>query len=307
MKSKIDFIENFHSYLLTEKRVSKNTFIAYKQDVQQLVGYLQSRKVSVVECKKKNLTAFLLDLKKKNGATAKTISRKISSIKLLFFFLNQRFAIENIAKSLLFPKIEKSLPSYLSEQEVLKLLTAANIDNSDKGIRNKVMLYVLYATGMRVTELVHLSWHQIQFDAGFIKLTGKGNKDRFIPLPQNIIELLRYFRDHIYSKLVPADDVIKNKTDQFLFTTQYNSTTKPITRQSFWGILRKILFHAQIFKNISPHSLRHSLATHLLKKGADIRSLQLLLGHESISTVQIYTHLHDEELRKVYHEKHPRA
>ena len=306
MKSKVDFIEHFHIYLLAEKRVSKNTFLAYKQDLRQFCAYLQEKKLATTTCKKRDITFFLKGLKRK-GSSAKTLSRKISTLKLFFDFVSKRFDTINIAKQIQFPKIEKTLPSYLSETEVQNLLAAANKVNTDKGIRNKVMLYVLYATGMRVSELVSLTAGQIQFDTGFIRLSGKGNKERFVPLPQNILDLLRYYLNQVHSKLLPKTEESASNEPGYLFATSYNGSVKPISRQSFWVILKKILHSARIFKNISPHSLRHSLATHLLKKGADMRSLQLLLGHENISTVQVYTHLRNEELRKVYDKKHPRA
>lgn len=306
MKSKVDFTEHFHVYLLTEKRVSKNTFLAYKQDLAQFCRYLQEKKLTSDTCKKRDITFFLKRLKRK-GSSAKTLSRKISSLKLFFDFISKRFNVKNIAKQVQFPKIEKSLPSYLSEKEIQHLLAAANKDNTDKGIRNKVMLYVLYATGMRVSELVSLTSSQIQFDTGFVRLSGKGNKERFVPIPQNILDLLSYYLKHTYHKLLPQAKELGFAKPAYLFATSYKGSIKPISRQSFWVILKKILHNAHIFKSISPHSLRHSLATHLLKKGADMRSLQLLLGHENISTVQVYTHLRNEELRKVYDKKHPRA
>ena len=171
------------------------------------------------------------------------------------------------------------------------------------------MVYLLYASGMRVSELVSLTTEQIQFDTGFVSLMGKGNKERMVPLPKNVLELLRYFLDHIYPKLMPKPKEGKElkKDKNYLFFSAYAGQLKPISRQSFWIILKKILAKACIYKDISPHTLRHSLATHLLKSGANIRSLQQLLGHEQISTVQIYTHLEKSHVRRVYDKKHPRA
>ena len=302
----IDYIAQFHSFLLTEKRVSKNTFMAYKSDIDQLVAFLQRNKIEINTCKKKDLKLFLKKLRD-DGLKAKTVSRKISSIKFFFEFLNLHFSVPHVARSLVFPKVEKKLPSYLTEKEIKKLLIAANRDNSNKGIRNKVMLYLMYATGMRVSELVSLTIDQILFDDGVIKLSGKGNKERIVPLPHNILELLQHYLDTVYYKLVPERFLDVARRKNFLFVACYNNTIKALSRQSFWMILKKILTKASIFKNISPHSLRHSLATHLLKNGADIRSLQLLLGHENLSTVQIYTHLENNELREIYDKKHPRA
>jgi len=344
MTKNSDQIAHFHAYLLTEKRVSGNTFAAYSKDIEQFEQFLETNNLLFADIKKKQLNSYLKQLRDR-GISAKTLSRKISSLKLLFNFLHERFNITNMGKVLIFPHLEKTLPNYLTEQEIQILLATANLDGSDKGIRNKVMLYLLYATGMRVSELVGAKIEQLHFDTGFIELEGKGNKQRMVPLPKNILELLRYYLDHIYPKLVtidiqekkqekPAHKNDKEKTlalrsesmewtsvskgasskperarsrENYLFGAHYNGTIKALSRQSFWMILKKILTKAGITKNISPHSLRHSLATHLLKNGADIRSLQLLLGHENISTVQVYTHLEKSQVRKVYDEKHPRA
>jgi len=303
----IDYIAQFHAFLLTEKRVSNNTFLAYKRDIDQFDAFLKTKKTVVSKCTKRHLTLFFKRLRL-DGLTSKTISRKISSLKLFFSFAHERYNLANCAKSLIFPKIEHRLPSYLTEQEVKNLLAAAHCDTSDKGIRNKVMLYLLYATGVRVSELVSLTIDQIQFDTGFIKLVGKGNKERVVPVPKNILELLHSYLDTVHPNLhaLPKLPELK-KHKRYLFPACYKNRIRPISRQAFWVILKKLLRQAAIFKNISPHSLRHSLATHLLKNGADIRSLQLLLGHESISTVQIYTHLENSELKKVYDKKHPRS
>ncbi len=302
----IDYYANFQAYLLTEKRVSQNTFLAYKRDIDQFGLFLKQRRVDIIRCKKDHMKAFLKNLKDQ-GLSAKSLSRKISSIKRFFDFLNTKYEVPNLSSTLTFPKIEKTLPNYLSESELKKLLNAANLDHSIKGQRNKVMLYLLYATGVRVSELVNLTFDQIHFDTGFLQLIGKGNKERSIPLPKNILELLRYYREQIYPKLIPVNIKADSKQQNFIFITLHKNHVKPMSRQLFWLALKKILVKSNILKNISPHSLRHSLATHLFEKGADIRSLQLILGHENLSTVQIYTHLENKQVRKVYDEKHPRA
>lgn len=296
----------FHAYLLTEKRVALNTFLAYKRDIEQFDKFLISEKIKISVITKRHLSAFLKSLKDE-GITAKSLSRKISSLKLFFRFLSDLLHFPNIAKALVFPKIDKTLPNYLTEKEIEKLLAAANRDTSDKGIRNKVMLYLLYATGIRVSELVNLTIDQIQFDIGFARIIGKGSKERMIPVPKNILELLRFYLDTVYPRLVPQDVITEKKNKKYLFAATYNNQVKPLSRQSFWMTLKKILIKAAIIKNISPHSLRHSLATHLLQKGADLRSLQMLLGHQNLSTVQVYTHLGNSHIRKVYDKKHPRA
>ncbi len=301
-----DLIEQFHIYLLAEKRVSQNTFLAYKRDIQQLLTFLHKQKKKLVGCEKKSIILFLKHLKTA-GIKAKTISRKISSFKLLFGFLAERFSFTDVAKKIITPKIDLKLPSYLTESEVKHLFSVADRDKSDKGIRNNVMLNVLYASGMRVTELVSLRLQQVQFDTGFLIITGKGSKERHIPLPQATLELLQHYIDNSYKHVISQLKKKPKPQEQFLFITTKGGVVKPMSRQFFWLILKNLLKQAGILKNIYPHALRHSIATHLLKNGADLRSLQLLLGHENLSTVQIYTHVQTSELRRVYDKKHPRA
>ena len=301
------FFTSFSTFLLTEKRVSKNTFLAYSRDIEQFLNFFKSKKVTIKSCNKNDIKKFLKKLKDQ-GVSAKTLSRKISCLKAFFNFLSDRFKIPNRAGSLIFPKIEKTLPIYLTELEIENLLGAASKDRSDKGIRNRVMLSLIYASGMRVSELVNLRIDQIHFDTGFIGITGKGNKERLVPLPVNVLKFLRFYLDNIYEKLKPKKVMGENSFGQnFLFFSFYRKQIKPISRQSFWIILKNILSKADIKKKVSPHTLRHSLATHLLKSGANIRSLQMLLGHEQLTTVQVYTHLEKSHLRKVYDDKHPRA
>jgi integrase/recombinase XerD len=298
------YLEQFEMYLLTEKRASQNTFAAYRTDVEQFLVFLKENKQTLKSCGKPQLKKFLRVMKNK-GITAKTLSRKISSLKLFFSFLHDRFEFQNKASSLIFPKIEKKLPIYLTEQELQQLFDAANKDSSYRGMRNKVMLSLLYASGMRVSELVNMTVVQILFDTGFVIIHGKGGKERMVPLPQNVLELLRFYLENIYQKLIPKDFQTTEK--KYLFPVVYKKNLKPISRQLFWSTLKKIISKSGIQKNISPHSMRHSLATHLLKKGANIRLLQVLLGHEQLTTVQIYTHLENSELKDEYDKKHPRA
>lgn len=300
----IDYIAQFQTYLLTEKRASANTYAAYNHDISQLAAYLKEQNISLVTLTKKHLQGFLKTFRDQQ-CSSKTLSRKISTLKLFFGFLQNQYKLSNPAKALVFPRIEKTLPGYLTEEEIQQILAATHADESDKGWRNRVMVYLLYATGMRVSELVSVTVDQIHFDTGFIQLVGKGSKERSIPLPKHVLEMVRFYCDHVYTKLLPP--YLRTAPQVHLFATAYKKNVRPITRQSLWAILRRFLLQAGITKQVSPHSLRHSLATHLLKNGADIRSLQMLLGHESLATIQVYTHLEKSHVRKVYDEKHPRA
>jgi len=187
-------VNKFEAYLLTEKRVSQSTFEAYKRDVHQLVLYLKGEHdIDLKKADRDHLKGFLHHLKK-SGSSARTMSRKISAIKVLYHYLSQHKGWKNVADNLIFPKLDKKLPHYLTEQEVEILFEVADQDNSNVGIRNKTMLYLLYVSGMRISEMVNLQVSQIQFDSGFINVSGKGGKGRVIPIPKPMIAMLeRWF------------------------------------------------------------------------------------------------------------------
>jgi len=283
----------FEAYLLTEKRVSTNTFTAYKQDITQFVNFLNKEFIVIEQIKKndlKNFLSYLYNLK----LSSRSVARKISSLKIFFFYLHQQFGWKNLGEELYIPKIEKKLPQYLTESEIQLLLTTAEQDQTAIGRRNSVMLYLLYVSGMRISELIMLKTSALHFDTGFITVCGKGGKQRMVPIPSFVMTMIK-----TYLNTLPITN--------YLFPVIYGKKIKPISRQAFWVVLKTLCKKAGIKKAISPHQLRHSLATHLLKKGADLRSLQLLLGHENISTVEVYTHIEVSHLRETYDKKHPRS
>lgn len=297
-------ISQFEAFLLAEKRVTRNTASAYLCDVGQLSDFLQSQNCDLKSAKSKDLKIFLQSLKE-NNVSARSMSRKISSLKVFYKYLQHQFGAENIAMDLTFPKLEKRLPVYLTEEEVESLLSYATKDNTEVGIRNRMMLYLLYVTGMRITELITLKVSNIQFDTGFICVHGKGGKDRLVPIPQDMLGQVNQYLDKIHPRLLGKNR--EYKSADYLFPVFYGGKIKHISRQAFWIILKKMTCQSGIQKPLSPHKLRHSLATHLLRKGANLRSLQLLLGHENLSTVQIYTHIDTSYLRQVYDKYHPRS
>lgn len=303
MKSR-DFITKFESYLLTERRVSQNTFNAYSQDLSQFMQFLKKRKTSVQDTTPDCLKKFLKELQKE-GIGARSRARKISCLRNLFHFLSEHYDIVDPTTHIITPRLEKKLPGYLTEKEIQNLFKASEQETTDVAVRNRVMLYFLYACGLRISELVNLTTSRIDFSTGFITVPGKGGKERMIPLPEHMAGLLKEYLEIVYPRLLLKEG--QNLSTDFLFPTYYNGKLKAMTRQSFWMYLKKLTFQAGIKKEISPHYLRHSLATHLLKNGADLRSLQLLLGHEQLSTVQIYTHVETSHLRKIYDDKHPRS
>jgi len=298
-------LTKFEAYLLTEKRVSENTFAAYRRDVYQFVDFLRTEhRLPLKKTEREHLKGFLHHLNSQNVAP-RSLARKISSLKVLYSYLHRFHEWENLADDLIFPKLEKRLPRYLQEDEIERLFEVADLDTSPAGIRNKVMLYLMYVSGMRVSELTTMTVGQIQFDSNLITVSGKGGKGRMIPIPKAMMELLRKYTETVLSDLL--NKAGKRRKGDFLFPVHYGGTIRPISRQAFWGILKKMWKKTGIQKTVSPHQLRHSLATHMLKNGVDLRSLQLILGHENLATVQIYTHLETGYLRKVYDKKHPRS
>jgi integrase/recombinase XerD len=283
----------FEAYLLTERRISRNTINAYNNDMQQFIAFFKQNVwniTTITAAELKRFVHYLYSLK----LSSRSISRKTSTLKTFFLYLHTNYSIKNSAKDLCFPIVEQRLPTYLSEGEVELILATAKNDTSVHGMRNTIMLYLLYVSGMRVSELVTLKTTDFHFDTGFVAVVGKGGKERMIPLPSTITELLITYIRSISHK-------------QYLFSITYGKKIKPLSRQSCWMILKKLCVQAGIQKPVSPHQLRHSFATHMLKKGADLRSLQELLGHETIATVQIYTHVETSQLRSLYDKKHPRS
>lgn len=299
-----DYITKFEAYLLTEKRVAKNTFDAYKRDLGQFFHYLISQHLDLEIVELNHLKEFLKYLHIQ-GISARSAARKISCLKSFYTYLCEHFNFNNYAHDLTLPRIEKKLPHYLKEEEIKLLFETAKKDTSIAGIRNAIMLQLLYVTGLRISELVHLVVSSIDFSTGFLMVSGKGGKDRMVPLPQHMLALLSDYLESTYPQLLIKKD--STYTSDYLFPTFYGGKIKSMSRQLFWMYLKDLAIQAGIQKELSPHQLRHSLATHLLKKGANLRSLQILLGHEQLGTVQIYTHVETEHLRKIYDKKHPRS
>lgn len=299
--SDITLFTKFYAYLLTEKRVAANTYAAYKRDLAQFQQFLVKQEITLQQVLLRDLKFFLKYLKDiKVGP--RSVARKISALKLLFKYLHDHLGWENKAEEISFPKFKKSLPTYLSEQEIETLLTVADNDSSDVSKRNKMLLYLLYVTGARISELIQLTIDDIRFDTGFISINGKGGKQRMVPIPPPMLELLQTYINQVHVLFVR-----KHQQTNYLFPILYKGKVKPISRQSCWIMLQGMWLKTGLKKSISPHMLRHSLATHMLKNGADLRALQLMLGHETIATVQIYTHVETSHVRQVYDEKHPRS
>ena len=292
---------DFQRYLLTIKCVAHNTYQAYMADLKQFDTFLLTKKINLERIQSSDLKEFLAHLKKQ-ACSGRSMARKISSLKMFYKWAHEAHGLNDYAQNLMNPKIEKKLPRYLSETEVKELLNYAGQDSSDIGKRNALMLMLLYGGGLRITELINLKISRIDDQASTLIIQGKGNKERIVPIPLPLIQHIHTYLNSVHKKFMR-----KHGSTDYLFPVMYAGKIKPITRQAYWNCLKALAQKDSIKHTVSPHQQRHSLATHLLAKGADLRSLQMLLGHEDISTVQIYTHVETSHLRDVYDKKHPRA
>lgn len=288
----MQYLDNFISYILIEKGLSQNTALSYKIDLKIFLRYLHENNIEQEKAQHRQITDFLWQLKER-GLSPNSIYRMIESIRQYYKFLVLEDVIKvNPAENLTAPKIPMNLPDTLTSEEVERLLTYVN--GSDiLSLRNRAMLEILYATGLRVSELINLKFDNVNIEEKFVTIIGKGKKERLIPftdIAQSYLKL--YLRNRKKSK------------SNFIFLTRLG---KPISRVEFWRQLKNIAISAGITKKISPHTLRHSFATHILSAGADIRFVQEMLGHSSISTTQIYTHLTKEHIKQQHKKYHPRS
>ena len=296
-------VESFLDYMTVERGVSPNTLAAYRNDLTQLVEFLRANHpdgdaVQWPRIDEQNMTQYLLNLYEL-GYSDTTRARKVASARSLFgFLLDEAVIAQDPAENISAPRMGRSLPDTLSVEEVEALLEAPTADDKPDSMRDSAMLELLYASGLRVTELVSLTIDDLDMEQGTVRCLGKGGKERVIPVhPSAIAALQRYIAD-----ARPA--LAKQSAKRGLFL---NHRGNSLTRQGFWLIIKKRSKQAGITKKITPHMLRHSFATHLLWGGAPLRHVQELLGHASITTTQVYTHLTSEHVRTEYEKSHPRA
>lgn len=286
----------FLEYLSVEKGLSVNTVKSYSRDLDKLFLFFRKEKIPWMNAKESDLVKFIHHMSR-SGLSARSLARLISSLKSFFrFLILDGFLRKNPSVNLTSPKSWLSLPKFLSVKEVEALLGQPD-EKEARGIRDKAMLELLYATGLRVSELVSLRLSDLNLEDGFLFCRGKGGKERIVPMgsaAKNAIN--RYFAESRSGFLLRDSD--------FVFLTYRG---QPFTRQGFWKVLKKYATRAKLEEKISPHVLRHSFATHLLERGADLRSVQLMLGHSQITTTQIYTHVSRRQLRNLYEKYHPRA
>ncbi len=282
-------LEKFFSYLEVEKNYSTHTVLNYRVDLEEFENF--SAGASILSIDYLHLRNFLAHLKERN-LKSRSLARKLSSLRSFFRFLHREGHIkENPSLLLLTPKINKSLPKFLSEEEMVQLVEAPDFQKI-AGKRDRAILETLYSTGLRVSELVGLNLNDVDLISNIVKARGKGKKERLVPIGEKAVQALRVYLD---GRKVNSQAIFLNKSGTRL------------SGRSIRNIINKCILSTSVKMNVSPHVLRHSFATHLLNRGADLRCVQELLGHVNLSTTQIYTHVTTERLKNVYDRAHPRA
>ena len=297
-----DLLDEFLSFLSAEKGASNNTVAAYRNDLQQLAAYLEPKDdgKSWNSVDRIAIQDFILDLKKRKYAET-TVARKVAAIRSFFSFLESEGMVSaNPTEGLASPRVGKMLPKAISPNEVDELLEQPCKRSTPEARRDRAMLELLYATGMRVTELVSLDLANLSLDPenAYVRCFGKGAKERIIPIHEQAAEAVQEYQDEARPMLV------RNKNEKAMFV---NRRGERLTRQGFWLILKGYARAANLREDVTPHTLRHSFATHMLRGGMSLRHVQEMLGHANISTTQVYTHLTTEHVREVYEKAHPRA
>lgn len=295
MKKSIELIDLFLDSLWSESGLSENTLSAYGSDLTIFAKWLKHK--ALLDVSERDIGLFL-ESRYKAGIGSRSSARILSSLRRFYGYLQRQGSIEIDPTVLIAaPRVGKILPVSLSEADVELLLNAPEI-TSVLGFRDKVMLELLYATGLRVTELIGLKFAQVSFRQGLVRVIGKGNKERLVPVGEQALDWLEQYVAGV------REDILSGRQSDWLFVTQRGTG---MTRQAFWYIIKRYAHKSGINKTLSPHTLRHAFATHLLNHGADLRVVQLLLGHSNLATTQIYTHIAQERLKQLHAEFHPRG
>jgi len=297
-----DKVQEFLDYLLVEKGYSDNTIVAYRNDLSQLVRFLTEDRqhhgdIDWKTVDKDTIINFVLFLKERQYKSS-TVARKMAAVKSFFHYLFQSGTLaDDPTASLGSPRVEKPLPKAAARDDVERLLQAPQGD-SPKSLRDRAILELLYATGMRVTELISLDMENVDLDAGTVRAFGKGAKERLLPIHSRGVKALRVYITAGRTAL------LRDQEEPALFL---NPRGQRLTRQGLWLIVKQYVYQEGLDESITPHTLRHSFATHMLNRGANLRNVQHLLGHASLATTQVYTRVSSDRLREVYDESHPRA
>jgi integrase/recombinase XerD len=293
-----DYLDLFISYLAVEKGLSANTQEAYSRDLVRYLDFLERLGRTTPACVTSGDIAVFLGRLKDDGIGPRSRARCLSSIRMFHKFLMiENYADVNPASIIESPRTLHKLPEFLSSPEI-DALFAACAGTSGENIRDLAMLELLYATGLRVSELVGLKLREVNLDSGYLMTLGKGNKERLVPIGESACQRVRAYLEGVRYRMDP------DRQNRFLFLSRLGDF---MSRQAFWNIIKKRASQAGISKHLSPHTMRHSFATHLLENGADLRSVQVMLGHADLSTTQIYTHVTRERLKRLHQQIHPRG
>jgi integrase/recombinase XerD len=287
--------DQFINYLRVERGLADNTIQSYSRDLNRFFQYLEEHALSPLRLSQDQIMEYVVLIG--SGLSARSVARNISTIKTFFRFLSAEGTIKNNPARLLeTPRIARRLPKILNQGEVDRLISQPDSSKA-RGQRDRAMLEILYATGLRVSELVGLKVLSVNLEAGYVRTLGKGSKERAVPIGEKAGEAVKHYLANGRLQLA------KHTNSPYLFL---NSRGHPLTRQGFWKIIKKYGREAAIGKKITPHGIRHSFASHLLEAGADLRSVQVMLGHADIATTQIYTHVTRERLKELHEKCHPR-
>ena len=290
-------VASFLDYATVEKGLASNSIVSYGRDLQKFAAYLHKSNLELDQVRHEHIRKFLETLYRQ-GLSARSVARHLAALRHFFQFLVKEGSLKaDPAREVEAPHISHSLPKYLNVEEVEALLSQPDA-SSPQGLRDRAMLDLLYATGMRVSELLSVRWEDFEPNLGIVRCLGKGNKERLIPVGKSALRAVEAYLRHGRSALVKRGEL------PYLFLNQRGGQ---LSRVGFWKILGAYGRQAGIRVSLTPHMVRHSFATHLLERGADLRSIQTMLGHSDISTTQIYTHVLKERLRQVYQTHHPRA
>ncbi len=290
-----NFIDRFVNYMRIERGLAENTVTAYSTDLVELAEFFKQEGLNLFDVSKKSIADYVGALRERHSP--RSVARKISATKMFFRFLTSEGVMEtNPARFLETPHLPRTLPDTLNVEEIQQLLDQPDTAKP-KGQRDHAMIELLYASGLRVSELINLKIQDVNLEAGFLRTMGKGSKERLVPIGEKATTAVK---GYIHGGRAMAS---KGGNSPYLFL---NFRQKPMTRQGFWKIIKKYGKDAGIQKEITPHSLRHSFASHLLEGGADLRAVQVMLGHADISTTQIYTHVTRERLKELHEKCHPR-
>jgi len=291
-------VDRFLDAMWLEKGLSEHTLSAYRSDLMAVASYLCQQQLSLLKASRDELLSYLAD-RVAQGQSPRSAARFLSSLRQFYRFLLREGVISSDPSALIdSPKLGRGLPKSLTEQQVVALLAAPDTELA-LGLRDRCMLELLYASGLRVTELVGLRIEQLNMTQGVIRVLGKGQKERLVPMGEEAMDWIQQYVS------VAREDLLKGHCAcDYLFVTRRGG---PMTRQAFWQLVQRYALKANIKQSISPHSLRHAFATHLLNHGADLRVVQMLLGHSDLSTTQIYTHVAQARLQELHGKHHPRG